>query len=327
MTECDCYSFDAEWHDPQADLARPYTLFIFNPKGIKGPLELQIWDPKSNRTFLKRAPLDSLRMEDLFVGSTLNIHSRQMKLVGYGDENTKRALEGNCDAVALLTSPSAFSQLPAVLSCIEGAGLVISRLRLVSDGGPVVAIQVTGSSAEAAWEIASVKLKPGLCNKVSMEQAMPYFEDLTRYPTTAVFHSCTLCLMRPHILKDGRSGEVLSAIMKAGFEVSAMKLVHLTKPEAAEFLDVYKGVLPHYPTILDSMVTTPSLALELRKDNDVVSAFRDLCGPHDVEIAKQLRPSTLRARFGVDNARNAVHCTDLPEDGELECRYIFELIN
>jgi nucleoside-diphosphate kinase len=31
-----------------------------------------------------------------------------------------------------------------------------------------------------------------------------------------------------------------------------------------------------------------------------------------------LRPRTLRALFGVDKVQNAVHCTDLPEDGLLE---------
>jgi hypothetical protein len=28
----------------------------------------------------------------------------------------------------------------------------------------------------------------------------------------------------------------------------------------------------------------------------------------------------------VDSVRNAVHCTDLEDDGELECRYFFETL-
>jgi len=31
-----------------------------------------------------------------------------------------------------------------------------------------------------------------------------------------------------------------------------------------------------------------------------------------------------RARFGSDRVKNAVHCTDLPEDGVLEVKYFFE---
>lgn len=36
------------------------------------------------------------------------------------------------------------------------------------------------------------------------------------------------------------------------------------------------------------------------------------------EIARHLRPGTLRAVFGKSKIQNAVHCTDLPEDGLLE---------
>lgn len=45
-----------------------------------------------------------------------------------------------------------------------------------------------------------------------------------------------------------------------------------------------------------------------------MQAVREMCGPHDPEIAKHLKPNTLRAKFGYDRVRNAVHCTDLPED-------------
>lgn len=38
------------------------------------------------------------------------------------------------------------------------------------------------------------------------------------------------------------------------------------------------------------------------------------------EIARHLRPGTLRAVFGKNKIQNAVHCTDLPEDGLLEVR-------
>ena len=72
------------------------------------------------------------------------------------------------------------------------------------------------------------------------------------------------------------------------------------------------------------MTTGPCIAMEIRQEN-AVKAFRDLDGPMDPEIAKNLRPNTLRARFGIDRIRNAIHCTDLPEDGTLECEYFFSI--
>jgi nucleoside-diphosphate kinase len=39
-----------------------------------------------------------------------------------------------------------------------------------------------------------------------------------------------------------------------------------------------------------------------------------------------LRPNSLRAKFGEDRVKNVVHCTDMPEDGVLEVRYFFEML-
>jgi len=51
-----------------------------------------------------------------------------------------------------------------------------------------------------------------------------------------------------------------------------------------------------------------------------------MVGPSVPEIAKYLRPHTIRAKFGQDRVRNAVHCTDLPEDGTIECEYFFNIL-
>lgn len=33
-----------------------------------------------------------------------------------------------------------------------------------------------------------------------------------------------------------------------------------------------------------------------------------------------------RAKFGLDRVRNAIHCTDLAEDGVVECEYFFNIL-
>lgn len=106
-------------------------------------------------------------------------------------------------------------------------------------------------------------------------------------------NNCTLCLIKPHIIKEGLAGQVIDAILDAGFEISAMELFNLTRPVIEEFYDVYKGVLPEYVPLIEHMTNGPMIALEVRQ-NDVVTAFRDFCGPHDPEIAKHLREKSLR---------------------------------
>ena len=49
----------------------------------------------------------------------------------------------------------------------------------------------------------------------------------------------------------------------------------------------------------------------------MVTALREVCGPHDPEMARTVRPKSLRAVYGKDKGKNGVHCTDLIEDGLL----------
>jgi len=102
-------------------------------------------------------------------------------------------------------------------------------------------------------------------------------------------------------------------------------MFYLDKTTAEEFFEVYKGVLPEYSAIIEHVICGPVIAMEIRQEN-VVNSLRSLVGPHDPEIAKVLRPNTLRALFGKDRVKNAVHCTDLAEDGVLEVQYFFELL-
>lgn len=101
-------------------------------------------------------------------------------------------------------------------------------------------------------------------------------------------------------------------------------MFHIDRPTAEEFLEVYRGVLPEFTQMAEQMTTGPCIVMEIRQEN-AVNSFRELVGPMDPEIAKNLRPKTLRAKFGIDRARNGIHCTDLQEDGGLECEYWFQI--
>jgi len=285
-----------------------------------------MFDPKTKRSFLKRMPVPELRMEDLYVGSTVTLHGRQLKIRGYLNEHTKEALEVNRESFVLLTNPEVFYELGKVVTCLEGLGLTISRLRLVNDNGPVVAIQVMGADAEFKWDTAQSTIPQGHVRQVPLREGEAYFLDQNRFPSTAALDHCTLCVIRPHALKARNAGLIIQEIMEAGFEVSAARTVHLDRAQATEFMEVYQNVLPNFSDMVASMSEAPCLALELRKEDNVVEEFRALCGPYDLDMARHLRPRSLRARFGLDNAQNGVHATDLEGDAEREARYIFEIL-
>jgi nucleoside-diphosphate kinase len=78
--------------------------------------------------------------------------------------------------------------------------------------------------------------------------------------------------------------------------------------------------------MVDELISGMCVALEIRAQN-APQVFREFCGPTDPEIARTLRPKTLRALFGVDKIRNAIHCTDLPDDALLEVEYFFRILD
>ena len=77
--------------------------------------------------------------------------------------------------------------------------------------------------------------------------------------------------------------------------------------------------------MIDSVVCGPIIAIEVRQNGCVIK-LRALSGPHDPDIAKALRPNTMRAKFGKNCIYNAIHCTDLEEDAVIECNYLFNKV-
>lgn len=152
-----------------------------------------------------------------------------------------------------------------------------------------------------------------------------FFGPNTKLRTTATFSNCSCCVLKPHLYQEGNIGRAIDMILTSGHEISALELFMLDKPVAEEFLDVYKGVLPEYSALVEHLTSGPVIALEVRQEN-VVQSFREICGPHDPDLAKTLRKGTIRAELGKDRVRNAVHCTDLPEDGVLEVEYFFNIL-
>lgn len=145
-----------------------------------------------------------------------------------------------------------------------------------------------------------------------------------QFGPTAAFNNCTCCIIKPHAIQEGNAGTIIDMILQEGFEISSMQMFSLDKPTAEEFFEVYKGVLPEFVGMIEQMTTGPCIVMEVRQEN-VVQKFRELCGPMDPEIAKNLRPNTIRAKFGQSRTVNAVHCSDLPEDGTLEVEYFFSI--
>ena len=136
----------------------------------------------------------------------------------------------------------------------------------------------------------------GSDSTMSAERELSFFFDQpSRFPVTARFSNCSLCVIKPHAFNQVLSGQIIDAVIEDGFEISALQLFNMTRVNAGEFLEVYKSVLPEYNKMAEEMCNGPCLAMEIRAEN-AVAALRELAGPHDPEVARLLRPKTLRAQ-------------------------------
>ncbi|KAM4904612.1 nucleoside diphosphate kinase homolog 7 [Sylvia borin] len=144
--------------------------------------------------------------------------------------------------------------------------------------------------------------------------------------SSAKFTNCTCCIIKPHAVNEGLAGKIIKAILKEGFEISALQMFNMERTNVEEFYEIYKGVIPEYLEMVSELCSGPCIAMEIRQF-DPSKVFRDFCGPSDPALARHLRPGTLRAVFGKDKIQNAVHCTDLPEDGLLEVQYFFKILD
>nr|CAD7402184.1 unnamed protein product [Timema poppensis] len=162
-----------------------------------------------------------------------------------------------------------------------------------------------------------------------MEIFFPTCEEMIMVApkTSALLENTTLCLVKPHAVRDGLLGLVLSEILRKNFQIRAMQMFNMVRAGAEEFYEVYNGVVPEFADMVNELLLGPCVAIELiHPDGETHTKFRELTGPRDPEVAKELEPDSLRAKFGWSKVHNAVHCTDLPEDCASEVGYFFVVL-
>ncbi|XP_032888911.1 nucleoside diphosphate kinase 7 isoform X3 [Amblyraja radiata] len=355
MNQEEQFSFIAEWYDSNASLIRRYMFLYYTKDG-----SIEMFDIKLHRTFLKRTKYEGLRQEDLFVGSTITVYSRQLRLVGYGDQQTAQRLGSKKQRTLGVIKPSNDVKLGKLLNMIYSSGLVITRAKMINltsdllqylSCGPAVALEILGDEAVSAWKNliasgsasraqnqASVRALYGIgdvrnnaygseCAASAARELDIFFPSPGKGPlNTASCTDCTLCIIKPHAIAEGLAGTILNTIEEMGFHYSALQMFYVERTNAEEFLEIYKGVVAEYNAMVIELCSGPCLALELQ-GSEVQKSFRECCGPSDPEIARHLRPHSLRALYGKSKVQNAVHCTDLPEDGGLEVQYFFKILD
>jgi nucleoside-diphosphate kinase len=345
--EEETYLFLVEYFDPLPRLKRQYLLKLFVKE-----MDVEMVDLKSKKLFLKRSPVpEHVKRSDFFVGGNVLLYSRMLDIVEYGDGYTRKKLATAMEPAVILAPASTQAMWGNLIETAGAKGMTVAAAKTVLFGpAQINEVQATLGSSEGLNDpagvlvlhlagpdgvaIASEALEAsGLGGSALISPSTAVAEDLkglllgpkADMESSVTLDSCTCCIIKPHAVREGLIGPILTHLSKQSYEISALSTLHFGTETAEEFLEVYKGVVPEYSDHVVELCGGMCVAIELRAQ-DAVRTFRQTAGPWDVEMARELRPNTIRGMYGVDKVRNVVHCTDLDTDAIAECEYVFKLV-
>jgi nucleoside-diphosphate kinase len=128
----------------------------------------------------------------------------------------------------------------------------------------------------------------------------------------------TLSIIKPDAVRTGKTGPILAMINEGGFEISAMRMVRLTRHQAETFYQVHKEKA-FFDGLVEFMTSGPVVVMILVHDN-AVEEFRKLIGATDPNKAE---PGTVRRTFAVSVQMNAIHGSDSVENAQKEANFFF----
>ncbi|KAM4721342.1 nucleoside diphosphate kinase homolog 5 [Rhinophrynus dorsalis] len=129
----------------------------------------------------------------------------------------------------------------------------------------------------------------------------------------------TLAILKPDVLQ--KSEEIEDIILKCGFHIVQKRKVHLSPEQCSDFYSDQYGKM-FFPSLTAYMSSGPIIALALARYN-AISYWKELLGPSNSLKAKETHPESLRAIYGTDDLRNALHGSDCFMSAEREIRFMF----
>src|SRR5688572_5010629 len=128
----------------------------------------------------------------------------------------------------------------------------------------------------------------------------------------------TLAIIKPDAVAAKHAGRIIQRIEEAGFQIRAMRMMHLSTREAEGFYAVHRS-RPFFGSLTTFMSQGPVVVLALEAP-DAIKKWRTLMGATDPAKADA---GSLRKEFGTSIEYNATHGSDAPETAAFETGYFF----
>jgi nucleoside-diphosphate kinase len=128
----------------------------------------------------------------------------------------------------------------------------------------------------------------------------------------------TLSIVKPDAVEKGVAGEILRRLEAAGLRIIALKMTTLSEEDARGFYAVHRE-RPFYDSLVAFMTSGPVIVSVLEGEG-AIARYRRLMGATNPKDAEE---GSIRADFGSDVERNAVHGSDAPETARVEIAFFF----
>lgn len=128
----------------------------------------------------------------------------------------------------------------------------------------------------------------------------------------------TLAIIKPDAIKKGFIGKIIERIEREGFVIKGMKMLHLTEEKAGQFYIVHKD-RPFYESLKKFMSSGEIVVMVLEREN-AIEHWRKVMG--ETNPAEAVK-GTIRAEYGTNIERNAVHGSDSPKTAIEEISFFF----
>jgi len=144
-------------------------------------------------------------------------------------------------------------------------------------------------------------------------------EIKTVFPEGSLKLERTLCLVKPDAINHVVA--IKTELEAAGFTVLKEKQTTLTEERAKEFYRTLSDD-PAFSALVKEASSGPCCAMVLCR-LEAVTVLKQLMGDPSVHVARATRPGSLRARFGRDGQRNALHGSESLKAAVQEIKLFF----
>jgi nucleoside-diphosphate kinase len=128
----------------------------------------------------------------------------------------------------------------------------------------------------------------------------------------------TLSIIKPDGVQKNLIGEIYSRFEKAGLEIVAAKMKHLTDKDAQGFYAVHRE-RPFFNDLVSYMTSGPVM-VQVLQGEDAIAKNREIMGATNPADAD---PGTIRADFAASIEENVVHGSDGPDTAAAEIAFFF----